>query len=73
MKPGFKSTEFWMTLIGVVSGIIMSVAPDNIYTQGIGAVLAAALGSSYTLGRSQIKGKESHARIVADAISKKKG
>lgn len=73
MKPGFKSTEFWMTLVGVVSGMLMSVSPDNVYTQAIGGLLAAALGSSYTLGRSQLKGKESHARIVADAISKKKG
>jgi len=72
MKPGFKSTEFWMTLVGVCSGIIMSVAPDNVYTQAIGAILAAVLGSSYSLGRAHAKGKESHARIISSAMAKKK-
>lgn len=72
MKPGFKSTEFWMSLIGLVGGMLMSVAPDNLYTQAIGAVLAAVLGSSYTLGRAHTKGKEVHAKVISEAISKKK-
>lgn len=73
MKPGFKSTEFWMTLVGIVGGLIMSVSPDNAYTQALGAVMTAILGSSYTIGRSQLKGKENHAKILSEALLKKKG
>ena len=75
MKSGIKTSEFWITLVGIVGGMFLSVAPENVYSQVLGSIIAAVCGSSYTLGRSWNKGKigaaESHAKIVADTLLKK--
>jgi hypothetical protein len=76
MKAGIKSSELWITAIGMIGGLIMSVAPDNAYTQVIGGLLTAVCGASYTLGRSWAKGRtgvaESQARVIAETVLKKK-
>ena len=76
MKAGIKSSELWITAIGMIGGLFMSVAPDNVYTQVIGGLLAAVCGSAYTLGRSWAKGRtgvaESQARVIAETVLKKK-
>jgi hypothetical protein len=56
-KPGWKTSEFWISTIGMVSGVAMAHMPNNPYTQIIGAILSAVCGSSYTLGRSHTKAK----------------
>ena len=76
MKAGIRSSEFWLSLCGMLGGLFLSVAPDNIYTQAIGGILATVCGSAYTLGRSWSKGKagaaEGQARVIADTLLKKK-
>ena len=74
-KPGYKSTEFWIALAGMVGGLVLSVSPENPFTQIIGAVIAAVCGPSYIAGRSWAKGKsdaaQANAKTIADTLLKK--
>lgn len=60
MKPGIKTSEMIVTLIGVVGGILMGsgVFGDSQWTTIVGGLLAAICGGSYTMGRSMVKGRE---------------
>ena len=58
MKPGIKTTEFIISLVGMIGGVVLASIEGNQWTQMIGAVLAAVCGGSYTMGRSIVKGKE---------------
>lgn len=76
MKAGYKTSEFWITLVGLVGGMVLSVvSSDSIAAQVAGGLLAAVCGSSYTMGRSWNKGKigaaEGHAKVVAETLLKK--
>ena len=74
-KPGYKSTEFWIALAGMVGGRVLAVSPENPFTQIIGAVIAAVCGPSYIAGRSWAKGKsdaaQANAKTIADTLLKK--
>ena len=76
MTPGMRSSEFLVSLAGLVGGLCLSVATDNVYTQLIGGLLAAVCGASYTLGRTYLKSRtgvaESQAKVIAQAVLKKK-
>jgi len=58
MKPGIKTSEMIITLVGMIGGCILASIEGNQWTQIIGGILAAVCGSSYTMGRSLVKGKE---------------
>tara|TARA_R100000655_G_scaffold109260_1_gene163297 strand:- start:262 stop:489 length:228 start_codon:yes stop_codon:yes gene_type:complete len=58
MKPGIKTSEMIITLVGMIGGCILASIEGNQWTQIIGGILAAVCGSSYTMGRSMVKGKE---------------
>mgnify|MGYP003144866347 FL=1 len=58
MKPGIKSTEFIISMVGMVGGVVLASIEGNQWTQMIGAILAAVCGGSYTMGRSLVKSKE---------------
>jgi len=58
MKPGVKTSEMIITLIGMIGGVVLASIEGNQWTQIIGGVLAAVCGGSYTMGRSLVKGKE---------------
>jgi len=58
MKPGVKTSEMVITLIGMIGGVVLASIEGNQWTQIIGGVLAAVCGGSYTMGRSLVKGKE---------------
>jgi len=58
MKPGIKTSEMIITLIGMIGGVVLASIEGNQWTQIIGGILAAVCGSSYTMGRSMVKGKE---------------
>jgi hypothetical protein len=70
-KPTWKATEFWVTLIGVLGGIIMSVLPESPTANVVGGILAAICGGSYTMGRSMVKSSESKAEAIKAAVEKK--
>ena len=67
-KPTWKSTEFWITLVGVIGGIVMTVIPESPTANIVGGVLAAVCGSSFTLGRSLVKGNAEKAKASADLL-----
>ncbi len=53
MKPGYKTTEFWLTILGVAGSTVTGLA--GVIPLTIAAPLAAALTGLYTLGRSIAK------------------
>jgi len=62
-KSGFKSSEFWLTLIaGVVSlfGQVQGFIPEP-----WGTVVAAIVTTAYTIARTILKGKEAAAGVSA--------
>ena len=74
MKPGIKTSEFIISLVGMIGGVVLASLEGNQWTQMIGAVLAAVCGGSYTMGRSLVKGKEAigAAQVqAAQALAKK--
>ena len=72
----FGRSEFWLSIIGVVGGLLIGSYPDNVYSQAIGGILAAVCGSAYTLGRSykksRVESAETHGRVLAETMLKKK-
>jgi hypothetical protein len=50
MKPGWKTTEFWLSLAAV---IVPAFAPG--VTPELVAGMAGLVGTVYTLGRSMVK------------------
>ena len=71
LKPTWKSTEFWFTAIGVISGLVMAIAPQNDVANVIGCVLASVFGSAYTLGRSSVKGRQTQTSTILELAKKK--
>ncbi len=60
VKPGYTTTEFWITLLTNLSAIIALVHPGtqlNGIVQGAAVALAAAATVLYTGFRSQLKGQ----------------
>jgi len=74
MRKGIQSSEFWINLIGIIGGLVLASAGDSTWTQLIGGTLAAVCGSSYTIGRSMVKGSEATgaSRVEAAALLTKK-
>ena len=58
MKPGIKTTELVVSLLGILGGCACAIWSDSQFVQIAGPILAAICGSSYTVGRSLVKGKE---------------
>ena len=74
-KPGYRSTEFWISAVGMIGGLVLSVVPETPWAQMIGVLLSACCGMSYTMGRSWAKGKteaaQQNAKTIADTLLKK--
>lgn len=57
-KPGYKTTEFWMSTIAVICGIIMSsgaVHDGSMPERIIGGVMATLAALGYTAARAKTK------------------
>jgi uncharacterized membrane protein len=67
MKPGIKTTEFIISLVGMIGGVILASIEGNQWTQMLGGILAAVCGGSYTMGRSIVKGKEATGAAQVEA------
>lgn len=74
VTKGVKSTEFWMSLIGMVGGIVCAVFAEAQWAQVAGAILSAVCGKSYADSRKTVKAaialggaKVDAARIAAEA------
>jgi hypothetical protein len=68
MKPGYKTTEFWLSTVAALVGIVMAsglVADDSAVTQILGAVMAVLSGMGYTAARGVVKTHEVDADLAA--------
>ncbi len=65
MKPGYKTTEFYLTLLVMLLGTLMAsglIGPEHWIAGVVGMALAALKAMGYTSGRSKQK--------VADSLGK---
>ena len=68
---GFKSSEFWLNLVGMIAGIIIATLEqsqgDNQWLTLAGGVLSAVCGASYANSRAKIKASLMGAQAVTEA------
>ena len=67
MKPGWKTSEFWLTKLAMVLGAAMVIAPlflpgDHWAIQVAGAILAALSSHGYSSSRGKVKAAEAFAK-----------
>ena len=68
MKPGIKTTEFWVNLIAIIAGIVMSVLPETHVAVKIAGLVLAGIGSlGYTINRATVKKAEASANENGNA------
>lgn len=54
-RPGWRTTEFWLTLFVTVAGILAPLHGGNVFAQSAGAIAAALVSMGYISGRSKVK------------------
>lgn len=67
MKPGVKTSEFIISIIGMIGGVVLASVEGNQWTQMLGGILAAVCGGSYTMGRSIVKSREATGAAQVEA------
>ena len=58
MKPGYKTTEFWLSLAAVAVGAVASsgvIPADSVWERIVGLVVAALAAIGYTGARLALK------------------
>jgi hypothetical protein len=63
-NAGYKTTEFWLSLLAMVLGVVMAsgvIPQGGLAAQIIGGCLSVLAGLGYTASRTQIK--------VADTVT----
>jgi hypothetical protein len=73
MKPGYKTTEFWMSLAAVLIGGFMASGVFTADSAGgkVIALIAGVLGSlGYTVSRAWVKVGDSKAAAVTAAAER---
>lgn len=58
VKPGFKTTEFWLSLVVTVCGLLTAsgvIPTGSVWAQGIGMVMAGVTALGYTGSRMNVK------------------
>lgn len=56
VKPGLKSTEFWITIFITILGAALALMPEGHWSHGVaGAVLAGLAGMGYSVSRGLAK------------------
>ncbi len=61
---GLKSSEFLLTIAGLICGALAAVFADSEWVKIGGPIAAALIGSSYTLSRGMVK----KALVGAEAV-----
>jgi len=74
VTKGVKSTEFWISILGMLAGTLCALFSDSQWAQVAGAILSAVCGKSYADSRKTVKAaialggaKVDAARIAAEA------
>jgi len=62
---GLKSSEFLLTLLGMVGGVVCAIFAESQWAQVGGPLLAAVCGASYSQSRATVK----RALASAEAVS----
>lgn len=63
-KPGYKTTEFWLSTIAMALGALMAsgaldkVPADSIWAKIVGGVIVVLASLGYTAGRAKVKSTE---------------
>ena len=64
---GLRSSEFLMTLLGMVGGCLCAIFSDSQWAQVGGPILAAVCGASYAQSRATVKRALASAEAVSQA------
>ena len=64
---GLKSSEFLVTLLGLVGGCLCAIFSDSQWAQVGGPILAAICGASYSQSRATVKRALASAEAVKEA------
>ena len=57
-KPGYRSTEFWLSTVAMIAGIILAsgaIAVDSTAGQIVGGIVAVLAQLGYTASRTEVK------------------
>jgi len=68
MKPGYKTTEFWLSLAAILISAILSsgiVAGGSAIAQALGLALGALSAAGYSVSRGIVKGSEAKASALS--------
>jgi hypothetical protein len=60
-KPGYKTSEFWMSAVAVLVGLLMSsgvIDAGSSWDKAVGLVAAALAAMGYTSNRAAVKSAE---------------
>lgn len=71
-KPGWKTTEYWTTILGfVITSVILAggFIQNETVIQGL-TIVSGMLGGSYTVGRSLVKAAEAKRDAIMSAEKK---
>ena len=55
MKPGIKTTEFWLALVVVTLGALAATFSEAQWAQAVGLVAAALTSAGYGMSRAKAK------------------
>ena len=69
---GLKSSEFLLTLLGMVGGGVWAIFAESQWAQVGGPLLAAVCGASYSQSRATVKRALASAEAVS-SVGKSKG
>ena len=64
---GLKSSEFLLTLLGMLGGVVCAIFAESQWAQVGGPLLAAVCGASYSQSRATVKRALSQAEAVKEA------
>jgi len=66
MTKGYKTTEFWLSLVAILTGAILSsgAIENNTVLQGLGLIAAALTALGYSGARAITKAGESKSNAI---------
>jgi len=70
---GLKSSEFLLTLLGMVGGVVCAIFAESQWAQVGGPLLAAVCGASYSQSRATVKRALASAEAVSSAKKSPEG
>ena len=70
---GLKSSEFLLTLLGMLGGVVCAIFAESQWAQVGGPLLAAVCGASYTQSRATVKRALASAEAVSSAKKSPEG